>query len=290
MDFLSIFAVLDPKGAIGLAERGLMLHATLFMLIVAVPVFFLTFFFAWYYRAGNKKAKYTPNWEHSKMEELIWWAIPLEIVLVLGALTWTSTHNLDPRKALDGEPPLVVQVVALDWKWLFIYPEEKIATVNYVRMPVDKPVRFELTADAPMNSFWIPELGGQIYAMTGMVNQLHLVANETGEFKGVSANYSGDGFAKMKFIAEATSQEDFDTWVQSVQEFPTSLDHHSYPELAAPSTEESPLFYGRVEENLFSTIVMQFMDVHTGTTKLPSGAAGHSEDVSGAGLPLQHGH
>ena len=129
------------------------------------------------------------------MEELIWWAIPFEIVLVLGALTWTSTHALDPRKAIGDEPPMVIQVVALEWKWLFIYPEENIATVNYVRMPVNKPVRFEITADAPMNSFWIPQLGGQIYAMTGMVTQLHLEATEEGKFNGLSANYSGDGFA-----------------------------------------------------------------------------------------------
>jgi cytochrome o ubiquinol oxidase subunit 2 len=179
---LSGIALLDPKGTVALAERGLMLHAVEFMLIVAVPVLTLLFFFAWRYRAGsghgNAQPAYTPNWEQARMDELIWWAIPFEIVLVLGALTWTSTHELDPRRPLDSnQPPLIVQVVALDWKWLFIYPEEQIATVNYLAIPVGRPVRFEITADAPMNSFWIPRLGGQIYAMSGMLTSLNLVAN-----------------------------------------------------------------------------------------------------------------
>lgn len=262
MDFLSGFAVLNPSGAIGLAERGLMLQATLFMLIVAVPVFVLLFFFAWHYRAGNKKAKYTPDWAHSRLEELIWWAIPFEIILILGALTWTSTHQLDPRAPLEGGDPLVVQVVALDWKWLFIYPEQNIATVNYVRMPVDRPVRFEITADAPMNSFWIPSLGGQIYAMTGMVNHLNLVATEEGKFAGASANYSGEGFAKMKFVAEATSQENFDAWVGRVQLLPYALTPANYALLAEPGTEVAPLYYGTVEEKLFDEIVAKFNDPH----------------------------
>ena len=263
MDFLSAFSVLNPMGSIGLAERGLMVHATLFMLIVSVSVLGLLFFFAWYYRAGNKKAKYLPNWEHSRMEELIWWAIPFEIVLVLGALTWTSTHALDPRKAIGDEPPMVIQVVALEWKWLFIYPEENIATVNYVRMPVNKPVRFEITADAPMNSFWIPQLGGQIYAMTGMVTQLHLEATEEGKFNGLSANYSGDGFAQMKFIAEASSEEDFDMWVATVKAFPNILDHHGYADLAAPTVEKDPLYFGRVENGLYNMVIEQFTGTHS---------------------------
>ncbi len=259
MDFLNFFDVLNPAGTIALAERGLMIHAALFMTIVTIAVFGLTFFFAWYYRAGNTKAKYTPDWQHSRMEELVWWAIPLEIILVLGALTWTSTHNLDPRKPLSAEPPLVVQVVALDWKWLFVYPEEHIATVNYVRIPVNKPVRFEITADAPMNSFWIPRLGGQIYAMTGMVNHLNLDATEEGTFKGLSANYSGEGFADMKFTVEATSQEEFDAWVAQTKMQHAVLTTDSYAALAAPSVVEEPVYYGIVEYNLFDQIVGKFM-------------------------------
>ena len=271
MHLFSAFAVLDPKGLIALSERTLMLHAVEFMLIVAIPVYFLLFFFAWRYRArkGNaipnikeEQPLYLPNWEHSKLEELVWWAIPLEIVLVLGALTWGSTHQLDPRKPLDllpGQAPLVVEVVALDWKWLFIYPEQNIATVNYVRVPVDVPVEFKVTADAPMNSFWIPQLGGQIYAMTGMVNSLNLVANHVGKYDGGSANYSGYGFAQMKFIAEATSQSDFDAWVASVKTNSTVLTQSEYRALAEQGVSK-PLAYGSVASHLYDTIVMQFMD------------------------------
>ena len=202
------------------------------------------------------------------MDELIWWAIPFEIVLILGALTWSSTHNLDPRKSLDsarGEP-LVVQVVALDWKWLFIYPEQEIATVNYFQIPVGRPVKFEITADAPMNSFWIPRLGGQIYAMTSMVNVLNLVADEVGTFAGGSANYSGEGFAQMKFIVQAVRQEDFDAWVAEVKTSPNILTHDQYEVLAEPSVAHEVTYYGGVDGDLFSTIVMNFMmPQHTNT-------------------------
>lgn len=259
MQIFGAFALLNPQGTIALAERGLMFNAVLFMLIVAVPVYILLFFFAWYYRAGNKKAIYVPDWEHSKMEELVWWAIPFEIVLILGALTWTSTHQLDPRKPLNiNVAPLVVQVVALDWKWLFIYPEQNIATVNYLEIPVDRPVRFDVTADAPMNSFWIPQLGGQIYAMTGMVNSLNLVANKTGTFSGVSANYSGEGFAKMKFTVIASAQEEFELWVTKAKASSKILTHEAYETLAAPSVGDKAGYYAEVEENLYNTIVAKF--------------------------------
>lgn len=262
MDFFSNFLLLLPKGAVASAELSLMIQATLFMLIVAVPVFFLIFFFAWRYRAGNTKARYQPDWEHSKLEELIWWAIPFEIVLIVGALTWSSTHELHPPKPLSNDPPLVVQVVALDWKWLFIYPEQNIASLNYLELPVGKQVRFEITADAPMNSFWIPELGGQIYAMTGMVNRLHLIADEEGEFVGRSANYSGEGFAEMKFIAKAVSEDAFNAWVQEVQQAQSSLTEASYKKLSTPSVPYSAVYYRAVVPGLFEEIVAQFSDPH----------------------------
>ena len=278
-DILSGFVLLDPKGAIGAAELQLMVQATLFMLIVAVPVFILLFFFAWHYRAGNKKAKYLPDWEHAKVDELIWWAIPFEIVLILGALTWTSTAELDPKKPLaTSDSPLVVQVVALEWKWLFIYPEQEIATVNYLAMPVGRPVRFEITADAPMNAFWIPELGGMIYAMTGMKTTLHLVAEEAGEYQGLSANYSGEGFAQMKFTADAMSQEDFDRWVMERKTSLRYLSWQEYVRLSSPGTQVAPIYYAGVESGLHDTIVMQFMD-HQSFENSPSQAAGHSGDV-----------
>ncbi|TSC68446.1 MAG: cytochrome o ubiquinol oxidase subunit II [Parcubacteria group bacterium Gr01-1014_56] len=258
--WLPDIALLNPKGAVGLSELGLMIHAVEFMLIVALPVYFLVFFFAWRYRAGNTKAAYSPNWEHAKVDELIWWAIPFEIVLILGALTWSSTHELDPRAPLEGGAPLVVEVVALDWKWLFIYPEQNIATVNYIAVPVDRPVRFDVTADAPMNSFWIPRLGGQIYAMTGMVNSLNLVANEPGTYEGVSANYSGIGFAKMKFVVKALPQEEFDSWVISVKASSKILTHEEYALLALPSIANEPAHYAEVEQNLYNMIVAQFTE------------------------------
>jgi cytochrome o ubiquinol oxidase subunit 2 len=261
---LSLFTVLNPQGAIGLAERGLMIHAVEFMLIVALPVYFLLFFFAYQYRAGNKKAKYLPNWEHGKLEELVWWAIPLEIVLVLGALTWGSTHALDPGKPLDaarGEP-LVVQVVALEWKWLFIYPTQGIATVNYLKLPVGRPVRFEVTAQAPMNSFLIPELGGQIYAMTGMSNDINLIADKAGSYRGISANYSGVGFAQMSFTANAVPQTGFDDWVVVTQAraAATPLTFGTYQILAKPGVVQVPPVYGAVEAGLYERILMQFAD------------------------------
>lgn len=272
-------ALLSPKGTIALAERALMLHAVELMLIVIIPVFILLFFFAWHYRAGNTKAVYMPNWEHAKMDELIWWAIPFEIVLILGALTWTSTHQLAPNKLLTSDAPqIVIEVVALEWKWLFIYPEEGIASVNYVRVPVGTPVTFKVTADAPMNSFWIPRLGGQIYAMTGMVNSLNLIATEVGTFPGASANYSGDGFAQMKFNAEATSQKDFDAWVERVKAEPIMLDSEQYEILSKPSNGFT-MSFGSVEKDLYNTIVGKFM---SGSKELLPGAVGLQGDASGS--------
>jgi len=258
---LSLFTVLDPKGAIGLAERTLMYHAMGFMLIVAVIVYFLLFFFAWRYRAGNKKAKYLPNWEHGRLEELAWWVIPLEIVLVLGALTWTSTHELDPRKPIaSSQSPLVVQVVALDWKWLFIYPTEGVASVNYLALPAGRPVEFRVTADAPMNSFYIPQLGSQIYAMTGMVNTLNLVADEPGTYAGLSANYSGGGFAQMRFNAQALAPQDFDAWVATISTTTATLDFAEYKQLAKPGTLRAPVYYADVAPGLYEQILGQFAD------------------------------
>ncbi|HEY4516401.1 MAG TPA: ubiquinol oxidase subunit II [Candidatus Paceibacterota bacterium] len=259
------FAVLEPAGLIAAQERSLLITATLLTLIVVIPILALTFFFAWWYRAGNKGARYTPNEEHGAMAELVWWAIPFEIVLVLGALTWTSTHELDPYKKLAvlGHP-LTVQVVALQWKWLFIYPEQHIATVNFLALPIDRPVEFHITSDAPMNSFWIPQLGGQIYAMAGMSTKLHLVASKAGTYAGGSANYSGDGFAQMKFKVIATSEDAFDAWVRGVQTSSGTLTLHEYSSLADPSTADPPSFYGTVEDNLYTTILMKFMQPSRG--------------------------
>ncbi len=167
------FALLDPKGVVAQKERDLMVVAGLMTLVVVVPVFLLTFGIAWRYRATNTKAKYTPNWDHNIVLETIWWTVPTLLILILGGIIWKSSHELDPFKPLAStNEPMIIQVVALDWKWLFIYPDQQIATVNYVEFPENTPVQFHITADAPMNSFWIPQLGGQIYAMAGMSTQL----------------------------------------------------------------------------------------------------------------------
>lgn len=275
MEWLSNFLLLVPKGPIAGAELALLVQATLYMLIVIVPVYALIFYFARHYRAGNTKARYEPNWEHSKMEELIWWAIPFEIILILGAITWSSTHELHPPKPLGVEEPLVVQVVALNWKWLFVYPEEGIATVNHLVVPVGRPIQFDITADAPMNSFWIPSLGGQIYAMTGMATRLNLQADEVGQYWGRSANYSGEGFADMKFRVDAVSEAAYTAWLGQVRTHTAELSFADYEVLAEPGVPDSPLYYSGVEHDLFEEVIAQFGHSHKSSEELPVHAHTH---------------
>ena len=204
-------AVLDPKGIIALKERDLMYVSTLLMLIVVIPVLILTFAICLRYRASNKEAEYTPKWDFDFLAEAIWWGFPCFIVIILSVVTWYSSRDLDPYKPMSSKiKPVRIQVVALPWKWLFIYPEQNIASVNFFQFPEQVPINFEITADAPMNSFWIPQLAGQIYAMPGMNTKLHLSAEEPGDFRGSSANLSGEGFSGMTFIARASSQTEFD--------------------------------------------------------------------------------
>lgn len=253
-------AVLNPKGIIAVKELDLMATATLLMLIVVLPVCLMTFFISLRYRATNKNAKYKPDWDNSWTAEFVWWGFPLVIIGILSWLTWTSSHELDPYRPIETHnAPLKIQVIALQWKWLFLYPEQKIATLNYVQFPEETPIHFELTADAPMNSFWIPQLGGQIYAMPGMRTQLYLVADEPGEFRGSTANLSGEGFAEMTFMAKSSSKAHFDEWVETVREAPHSLDLAEYNRLAKPGLEPHPLSYQLRDENLFNQTVMKFM-------------------------------
>lgn len=253
--------LLFAHGLVGKEESSLMADATILMLIVIVPILALAAFFAWWYRAGNEKAMYTPNWEHSKITELVWWAIPIEVILVIGALTWTSTHELDPKKPLDLGAPVKIQVIALPWRWLFIYPEQQIATLGYVEFPAGRDIEFDVTADAPMNSFWIPDLGTQIYAMTGMVTHVHLTADMPGTYRGVSANYSGSGFDGMSFDAIALPQSDFDSWVQEAKSSQHVLDADSFVDIAQPSTDRSRITFGYAASNLYNTIVNSFNSI-----------------------------
>jgi len=262
---VSHVAVLQPKGVIGRKERQLIYFALGLSLLVVIPVFIMLFTFAWKYRAGNKKAKYEPTFDHSRMLETVWWLIPTVLILILSVVTWQSSHALDPYKPLaSNKKPMTIQVVSLDWKWLFIYPEQHIATVNFMQMPKDTPVTFELTSDSVMNSFWIPELGGQMYSMPGMTTKLHLEANHTGDFQGSSANISGAGFASMRFVAHVGTDQDFAHWVQTVRRSPNRLNQSTYSVLARPGIGFYN-YYSTVDRDLYDTITMKYMMPGMGT-------------------------
>ncbi|MDN3379223.1 MULTISPECIES: ubiquinol oxidase subunit II [unclassified Pseudoalteromonas] len=277
--------VLDPKGQIGIDEKNLIIIATVLMLIVVIPVIVMTLYFAWKYRDGQDHEVYAPKWAHSTKIEAAVWAIPIVIVIILGVITWQSTQELDPYKPLEGKGEhLTVEVVSLNWKWLFIYPEQGIASVNELVFPANVPVEYKITSQSTMNSFFIPQLGSQIYSMAGMETKLHLIANEPGTFKGFSANYSGAGFTGMKFNAIATpTQADFDTWVNKVKSQKNTLYKADYDALAQPSENNPVSYFSDVEEGLFHTIVMKYMQAHGDMNKkhkaLPehSGHTMHSE-------------
>lgn len=252
--------MLFPKGIIALKERNLLFVIQILMLLVITPVYILTFIFSWKYRAHNRKATYDPDLVDSSLAEVIWWGFPLVMTVLIAILTWIETYRLDPYKPLTSDKkPLKIEVVALQWKWLFIYPEEKIATVNFFQIPKQTPVHFEITADAPMNSFWIPGLGGQIYAMPKMRTELHLIADQVGDFRGSSANISGEGFAGMHFITRASSEEDFKSWVKKAQDSAKALDLEAYNLLAKPSQNNPVAFYKLKDEKLFNQIINKYM-------------------------------
>jgi cytochrome o ubiquinol oxidase subunit 2 len=258
--------VFNPKGDVARDERDLIILATGLMLLVVIPVIVMTFLFAYRYRATNKKARYSPRWASSHKIEAVVWGVPFLIICVLGWVTWETTHALDPYRPLDSDvPPVKVQVVATDWKWLFIYPDLGIASVNELAIPVNTPVNFTVTSDAAMTSFFIPALGGQIYAMAGMQTKLHLIANEIGQYRGIAANYNGHGFSDMHFSTLALSGADYEAWVNKVKSAPGQLDQTSYAELAKPSVAHKITYYSAVQERLFLDIV----DKYEGMNKAP---------------------
>ncbi|MFT5235952.1 MAG: cytochrome o ubiquinol oxidase subunit 2 [Shewanella sp.] len=273
--------VLDPKGQIGIDEKHLIIVATLLMLIVVIPVIFMTLYFAWKYRDGREHEIYAPKWAHSKAIEIVVWLVPVVIVIILGGITWVSTHDLDPYKPLEHEAkPITIEVVSLNWKWLFIYPELGIASVNELAFPANVPVNFKITSDTAMNSFFIPQLGSQIYSMAGMATQLHLIANEPGTFDGISANYSGAGFTGMKFKAIATEDNaSFDAWVANVRHKNNKLNKHTYQALAKPSENNPVEYYGSVSKGMFDHIVMQYMHMDKAMDMSP--LSGHSPPKHG---------
>jgi cytochrome o ubiquinol oxidase subunit 2 len=259
-EFVVAPVVLQPSGPVGNSQRDLFFIALFIMSLVVIPVFVLLFYIAWKYKATNKKAKYTPEWESNKKLETIWWGIPILVVGVLSVIAYQTAHTLDPFRPLDSKvQPLQVQVVALQWKWLFIYPSQNAASVNELVIPVSTPVEFAIAADSPMNSFWIPELGGQIYAMNGMTSKLHLQADKAGTFKGVSSNLSGEGFADMKFNVRSVERKEFNAILSQKSRDSQALDMSSYDSLAVPSTITEPQWYRLADKDLHKKIVDKYM-------------------------------
>src|SRR5690606_18750654 len=262
--------LLNAPGDVARQQGDLIIISTFLMLIIIVPVIALTLFFAWRYRASNTRATYKPDWDHSTRLELVIWAAPLMIIIALGSITWISTHTLDPYRPLDriaeGKPvpegvePLVVEVVSLDWKWLFIYPEQGIATVNELAAPVDRPIHFKLTSSTVMNAFYVPALAGMIYTMPGMQTELNAVIGTEGEYEGFSSNYSGAGFSGMRFRFHALDESGFGEWVAKVRASGQELGRDGYLELEKPSEREPARHFASVDPTLYDAVLNRCVD------------------------------
>ncbi|WP_305805510.1 ubiquinol oxidase subunit II [Stenotrophomonas sp. YIM B06876] len=288
-------AILDPKGQIGHDEKTLLITATVLMLLVVVPVIVMTLVFAWKYRASNTKARYEPKWAHSTAIEVVVWSIPCMIVLVLAVLTWRSSHALDPYRPLESDnKPVTVEVISLDWKWLFIYPEENVAVVNELVFPVDTPLNLKLTSETVMNAFFIPQLGSMIYSMAAMETKLHLIADEIGVFEGMSSHYSGAGFNKMHFSAHSVSEADYQLWLAKVRGDANVLDKAAFAELGAQKNHDwyPVTYYSSTETGLFDWVMAKHMgdNHHYGMKHDPkamshdgAGHEGHDTAATAAG-------
>jgi cytochrome o ubiquinol oxidase subunit 2 len=273
--------LMDPKGAIGAQEKNLILIALGLMLLVVIPVMVLTLVFAWRYREANPQATYAPKWAHSTKIEVVVWLVPCVIVAFLAVLIWRTTHSLDPYRPLESNAaPVNVEVVALNWKWLFIYPDYGVATVNHLAIPVGAPINFRLTSESMMNSFFIPQLGSQIYAMAGMQTQLHLIADEAGTYAGRSSAFSGPGFSDMHFDIVAMPKERFDGWIRCAKSGPAALDEATYTALERPSIKASATTYASVVPGLFDRIVDSFM-----TGRMGAGLNSPSRTTHGLASP-----
>ena len=248
--------VLDPQGPVSAAERLILLNATGIMLVVVLPVIVLTIGFAWWYRASNKAAAYRQDWSYSGQIELVVWSIPALVVILLAGVGWTSSHELDPARKLKADSaPIRIEVVSLDWKWLFIYPDEHIAAVNQLYIPVGSPIEFMLTSGSVMNAFFVPQLGSQIYTMPGMTTRLNLMADHTGDFPGFSSQFSGSGFSDMHFLVHAVSPSEFKLWLTQAQSGEPKLDEKSYGKLMQAADNAPLQTYGSVDPKLFEYIV-----------------------------------
>jgi len=249
--------VLDPQGPIGAAERTILLNATAIMLAVIVPVIVLTLVFAWWFRSGNRRAHYLPDWSYSGRIELVTWSIPALVIMFLGGIAWISAHDLDPPVPIrSAVTPVDIEVVSLDWKWLFIYPDQALAGVNRLVVPAGTPIRFRLTSATVMNSFFVPQLGSQIYTMPRMTTRLNLQADRPGTYHGLSAQFSGDGFSDMRFDVVALAPDAFKEWVTATRASGGRLDATRYGQLAQPGTLATPATFGSVAPQLFEAVVM----------------------------------
>jgi cytochrome o ubiquinol oxidase subunit II len=273
--------VLDPRGPIGVSERLILIDSLAIMLVIVIPVIIATLGFAWWFRASNDRATYLPYWSFSGQLELIVWAIPALVITFLGGIAWFGSHALDPFRPLESKTAAVeVEVVSLDWKWLFIYPNDGVASVNQLGIPTGMPVHFKLTSSGVMNSFFVPQLGGQIYTMAGMTSQLSLQADQPGDYPGISAQFSGDGFSDMRFVVHALLPDDYAKWIASAKAGGKALDTAAYAALARQSSNVLAVTYHSVDPKLFDAIVDE--------TAPPSGSAqeqpgGHSTSEAGGG-------
>jgi cytochrome o ubiquinol oxidase subunit II len=268
--------ILDPQGPIGAADTSILIDSVAIMLAIVLPTIVAIFAFAFWFRASNTKARYLPNWEYSGRIELVVWSVPTLTIILLGGVAWIGAHQLDPAKAVEGSAkPLTIQAVSLDWKWLFIYPDQQVATINTLTVPAGVPLRFELTSSSVMNVFFIPQFGSMIYTMNGMATQLNLRADKPGTFQGLSAHFSGDGFSDMHFDVHVVPSEQFSKWTQDASHAEKSLDERSYSEIAKPSMKSQPAIYRLADQQLFNSIVSQ---------KLPP-SPGAQAGVKGADLP-----
>ena len=250
--------VLDPHGPVSAAERLILLNATAIMLVVAAPVIVLTLGFAWWYRSGNRRAAYDPEWAYSGRIELVVWSIPAMVVILLSGVAWIGSHELDPAIKLasgGSSQPVRIQAVSLDWKWLFIYPDEHVAAVNELIVPAGAAMEFVLTSASVMNAFFVPQLGSQIYTMPGMTTHLNLRADTPGDYPGISSHYSGDGFSDMRFVVHAVSPADYQQWLEHTRSEPSTLDAASYADLARASSNVIPQLYGKVDPMMLEYIL-----------------------------------
>jgi cytochrome o ubiquinol oxidase subunit 2 len=251
-------AVLDPQGLVGIAEKTILIDSLAIMLAIVVPTIAATFAFAWWFRASNARARHLPDWEYSGRIELIVWSIPLLVIMLLGGVAWIGSHDLDPAKPLESKtPPLEIQGVSLDWKWLFVYPSQGVASVNQFVVPTGVPVHFSLSSASVMNAFFVAQLGSMIYTMNGMTTQLNLQADAPGIFHGISSHYSGDGFSGMHFDVRAVPAEQFAAWIEETRNTGPTLDAASYAALARQSMNTPPFTFRAVDPGLFHEIVTQ---------------------------------